>query len=315
MSDLVEIAQAAGDRPIDAVLADVHLRDAAVIGVIPQLDALNSFIRSEAHRRASVVSSLPKVVYHYKREALCELTRMQQATHRLVATSTKCRDCGGSRCYTDMNGYTHDHCWKCSSTGRVTLRFIESTIRGTTVWHTPITDAYTFIRDTSEMKEYPVLDWKVHMPGIDMTPSEVATALCDVEMVFTTRPRDIYDYHTRSLHDTYTIWIGETPRDSCLICGNTRGAPHCCHILRTGRLHWGGSVCKKCREVDDGSELRDALARLLPDSLITPAIRVWVERHPTQADPTPIYYGQPPRCTWDPRDSVPDAQPAEEIPF
>lgn len=284
MNDLVEIA--GSKAPMAEVLAEVAARRRALLGVLPELDAMNSYVRSDAHRRGSVSSSLAKVVYHYKREALRELTQLQLATHRAVSVITQCRDCGGSGCYTDYNGYTHDHCWACSSSGDVKLRFVESMIYGSYVWHTPIRDAYTFLSRAHELPEHPVDDWTVHQKGNDLTPSRVAAAMNAIEDVITRRPTWRGNWgQARTLHDSYTLWVGETSRDVCLICGSTKAAPHYGHIVRTGRLHWSGAACRVCVDASKGGEIFDVLAGLMPQAFLTPEVRAWVERHPSPPEP------------------------------
>lgn len=314
MSDLVTIANA--EAPVAQVLADVNAHREALVAVLPQLDAMNSYVRSDAHKRASYVSSLAKVVYHYKREALRDLTQMQLASHRLVSVTTKCRDCGGSRCYTDYNGYTHDHCRLCDSSGTVTLRFIESLIYGSITWHTPIRDAWSIVRDASAMPEHPVSNWTVHQKGKDLQPDDVARAMLEIESVIHKRPSpDYYNHSYRSLHETYTIWIGEAPRDTCVICSSTAGAPHCCHIVRMDRLHWGAPACRRCRDASVGAEISKVLERLLPAAFLTPAVREWVARHPSPPEPAPSPYFCAPAP---PKGEVyvrMVAQPKDDIPF
>lgn len=286
MNDLVSIAD--DPRPVDAVLAIAKARGDALGALLPRLDAMNSFVRSEAHRRHWYVCGLARVVYHYKREALRELKQLQLATHRLVSVRTKCRDCGGSGCYTDSYGHTHDHCWLCGNKGRVTLRFVESTLYGGIVWHTPERDAWHFHGSTCGTDPTPVENWTVHQVGKDLTPSQVATHMNAIEAAFTTRPRAAYQCYGGpdcSPHETYRLWIGEPSRDVCLICGNRDGAPHCGHGVSTGRLCWTAPACKKCRDEAEGAEIFDILSLLLPAEFKTPEILEWAARHPAPPEP------------------------------
>lgn len=290
MTDLVDIAQS--DSPVESVLAGAAARREEIIAVLPQLDAMNSFVRSDAHRE-SWTNGLTKVVYHYKREALRELTSMQAASHRLISIIVKCRDCGGSGRYTDGNGYTHDHCWDCANKGRVKLRFIESTLPGPITWHSPERDSWSFTRlSTAEMTEHAVADWTVHQKGNDLTPAQVAANMNAIEAVFTNRPRDAYNYQERSLHHTYTIYVGCSESDVCLICGGPSDRKYRGHLVRTGRLHWHGTACKKCDEQAHGAEIFETLSRLMPAEFLTPEVRAWAERHPAppekKLEPSPV---------------------------
>lgn len=286
MTDLVTLANDL--RAVDHVIALAKARGDALVALLPRLDAMNSFVRSEVHRRHwSFRTNIAKVVYHYKREALRELTQMQLATHRVVSVRTKCRDCGGSGYYTDSYGHTHDHCWQCRNSGRVTLRFVESTIYAGIVWHTPERDAYHFRVSTYDQEATPVENWTVHQVGKDLTPSEVAAHMNAIEELITTQPPRVYQHCGPDYlpHHTYSLWIGEPSRELCLICGNREGAPHCGHGVRTGRLTWTAPACKSCSDAAEGTEIFDVLARLMPADLLTPEIRAWSERHPALPEP------------------------------
>lgn len=279
MSDLVTVANALR-------AADALARADALIALLPRLDAMNSFVRSEVHRRRwSCRTSMPKVVYHYKREALREFTQLQLASHRLVFVRVTCRDCGGSRRYTDSYGYTHDHCWLCGSTGSVGLRFVESTLPGGIIWNTPERDDFRrgVGQEVATRVETPI----VHQVGKDLTPSEVAANMNAIESVITVQPPRVTEYYGTDYlpHHTYQLWIGESSRDTCLICGSHEGAPFHGYGARTGRLCWTGSVCLKCQAQANGVEIFDVLARLLPAELLTPEITEWAARHPAPPEP------------------------------
>lgn len=253
----------------------------ALIAILPRVNALNSFIRSEAYRRHGFMTSLAYVVYHYKREAIMAADRLGIATHRRTTVHVQCNRCGGTGRYTDRNGYTWPDCLHCTK-GTARLEFAETTLPGF-CWLSPrrTTYEFRFIR----FDELPESDqkWQVNQPGVDLTPSQVADHLCEIEAHFPKRPpvqrSDDSDY---DIANTYRIWIGETERGRCAMCGGPREQPHGMHGIFTGRLYWSASVCEVCSAQHSGAAF-ELMAARLPAELLTPEIRQWAVRHPAPA--------------------------------
>lgn len=247
--------------------------------VLPLVDALNGFIRSAAHRRY-FCCSLPYVIYHYKREAIMSGESLGLAAHRRATVNTTCHDCGGCGKYTDQYGYQHPRCRRCYSTGTAKLDFVETEL-GDFRWLTPRDKAGGFHR-VGRFDELPETEqvWQVNQPGTDLTPSQVAEHLCEIEGFFQKRPPvQRGDWHDFDIANSYRIWVGETPRGRCYMCGALMTQPHGMHGITTGRLSWSASVCRNCSDTHKGSVF-DRVASCLPDELLTPQIRRWVASHP-----------------------------------
>lgn len=148
--------------------------------VINALDHLNSFVRSNAHRDYALYSPR-NYIYLAKAwaiKAINELKLPQPFTH--VQVTVKCRDCDGTGRYVDDYGYKHDRCWKCSSTGWVRLKFIETLvdIRWKVVrWHTPVEHYPINEHKDEEHYSYHDTRWQPNQPGKDLAPWEVAKYL------------------------------------------------------------------------------------------------------------------------------------------
>lgn len=262
------------------------------MAILPRVDALNSYLRSQARRRGWSSSSLDRVVYHYKREALKAATNWRVATHRLIAAVTICRDCGGSGKYVDSYGKEWPHCRRCSSTRSVKLRFIESTLGGF-VWHTPADQSYSFmVERTWEMPEHPAVDWQVHQQGRDLDIETVADNLLAVEAHFPHKPQAYYadccgDDVRFDPHNTYTLYAGESDPSICALCAQpvvvSEGKyPHRIGVS-TGRVQWSAIICDACDTTakrSSSTSVFDAVGRRFPESLWTPALRRWAATHP-----------------------------------
>lgn len=262
-----------------------------LLAILPRIDALNSYLRSPARRRGWSGSSLDRVVYHYKREALKDATNWRIAAHRLVAAVTECRDCGGSGKYVDSYGEKWPHCRRCSSSGRVKLRFIESTLDGF-IWHTPVDHAYSFmIERTWEMPEHPAVDWHVHQVGRDLDIDTVADHLLAVEAHFPRKTPRYYAYDGCEFdpHNTYTLYAGESDPSTCVLCTGamieSEGKyPHRL-CVSTGRVQWSTTICDACYTAANATSAANvfkAAAARFPESLWTPALRHWAACHPVR---------------------------------
>lgn len=252
-----------------------------LIAIIPRVNAMNSFIRSESWRRHGIVcGGIAPVVYHYKREAILEAHRFGIASHQRTSVRTTCRDCGGSGKYTDWAGYTHPGCRRCASTGAVRLEFVETTLPGA-LWLSPREKMWALsdvqFDDLPETANY----WEINQPGTDLTPSQVADHMCEIEAFFPSRPPKHWsDYGEHDPFESYTIWVGETQRTTCHLCGDPMEEASGMHCVRTGRIWWSAAACNVCRALHGADETFKALSRRLTQEFITPEIRRWIERHP-----------------------------------
>ena len=269
------------------------------IEAVPSVDALNSWIRSDSRHLGG--NGIHHVVYHYKREALIEATRLKVASHRRVVAKAKCRDCGGTGRYCDCNGYTHDHCYRCHNSGKVSLGFVETVIsidavgalapsadlfgKASIVWHTPIDRAGAFAADRHDWPVDECGDWSPHQKGKDLTPDELACHLMLVEASFRRRPQVVYhDFGHEDPYAEYSIRIGETDPSECALCAGANDAiKHGGYGARSGRIVWTAYACEQCRHVysrHGSTYIFHLLSKRVPTHLITPAIRQWIDTHP-----------------------------------
>lgn len=273
---------------------------AALFEILPRVDALNSYVRSDSYRGAG---NLKRVIYHYKREALKAATNLQVVSHRRVAATAKCIDCGGKGRYTDYNGYTHPHCRKCSSSGKAKLLFIESTIATTLetpfqqciTWHSPERDCWDFLPvGWREWPEQSAGDWAPHQKGKDLTADALAKHLLEVEAFFPNQPRPYYWDDNDGCGTTYypfedyTIYVGDSRDLGCLLCANTDGLREWGYGVQTRRLSWTAHICEACDTRHEKSwgktstRIYAALANHFPEVWWTPALRTWDEMHPVR---------------------------------
>lgn len=252
---------------------------------IDALDHLNSFVRSNAHRDYAL-SSPRRYIYLAKSwavKAIYELKLPQSFTH--VQVTLQCRDCAGTGRYVDDYGYKHDHCWKCSSTGWVTLKFIETFVdisRKVVRWHTPI-EHYPIYEDTDEERyPYRVTHWQPNQPGKDLAPWEVAQYLNVVHGYFDFRFQQRHNIRL-SIRDgeayNYKLYVGSTDPRACSLCKAPARPIRIC--MSRHNIAWHDYTCTECdtKMRQEKRSSNDVLA--LPAFLIThPEIQRWIQFHP-----------------------------------
>ena len=259
-----------------------------LIQILHKVDHLNSWVRSDSFRHSGG-GRLDFVIYHLKSEAIKAAMAAGIASHRLIGTDVRCRDCCGSGRYVNSWGEEFSHCRMCFSTGTVHLQFIESTLAGDLVWHSPANFRLNFLRNWSHMEEHSAGDWKPHTKGRDLTVDQAALLLNEVESYFPGRSssRTVYEgrYPTGDVDDfaSYRLVIGQTDAERCNLC-ECETDDSGWHHITLGRLEWSANICKACRALH-GMGVFKLCARDVPGSLWTPAIKAWVDRHPTAVKP------------------------------
>lgn len=258
------------------------------------LDTLNSWARSDSYRRMYYYGPR-NAVYWMKNSALRLAFRLGMAEWRPIRVEVECRQCHGTGDYDDSMGYHWHHCRACDSTGRVSLRFLETTIGGRFRWHTPSMRVPWEVSDRISPPNpdnlprlrywwedaQPVDDWTPNQPGKDLTIEEHAELLCIAETTFIDRPRT--SYRVRGWDDdarvdapfNYRLYVGELPR-VCFRCGSQDVPVGGCRTSRC-TISWNVHACKAC-EADLGSAIWDAFP--YPDALLAPpSIQRWREMH------------------------------------
>lgn len=266
------------------------------------LDRLNSFVRSDAYRREFYMASPRRAVYEMKRQAILVAHVAGLAEHRRIVITAKCRDCGGSGKYVDSYGERFPWCRACSSSGTVTLRFVETTIAlpGRALrWHSPRTGFSLWPVEPQELphlkwydpatgewlpgSESPA-DWTVNEVGRDLAIWEVARDLVTAEAAFKATPyrrRDWgYSEGGCSLDPfRYPLRIGQTER-VCWKCDAPVPEDRTWVGGHVGRVEFTAACCEPCEK-----QLGAPWPTTVPPALIEhEAIREWMRLHPAAAE-------------------------------
>lgn len=230
--------------------------------VIQHIAHLNSWVRSQAHRDWGWMSGgIESAIYYYKNEMLEALAAANRATVRMIYSNVACNRCGGTGIYEgddDMDWQVA--CRACEHTGRVTLRFYETTLDNNMVFHTPYPKAgieltrlarrmHNIADDDAEryLKLYSAalhVEWQPNQIGIDRTPQQVAESLNLVE----------YMFFGSKFPTAYEIPRWTQDRDFFyykLPLGRT--APHCVYCSRSEpplRGYWCGQSNQLCVWLD-----------------------------------------------------------------
>ena len=165
--------------------------------VLAALDRLNGHARAHGCGR--------RAIYSYKTMAALALARAGEMTVRSVKVAADCLSCGGTGLWRDCLGdglVRHANCRKCARTGKVTLRFVETT-SGPRVWHHPaVGPGYDILRAAWRIKDWrfaddgrdiailddgtereqvwePAGDWQPNRPG-ERLEGEAAAALLNI---------------------------------------------------------------------------------------------------------------------------------------
>lgn len=208
--------------------------------VVNAMSRLNSFVRSESFGY-HYSQQMRYIIYGHKDQLIGAALKAGMASQRLIAVKSKCRTCHGTGMYDHWRYNGGDEgCWTCGGTGKVELKFIETTLPGGIVFHTPIhswpADALITIES----------GWKPNQRGNDLTPAELADTLNVIEVwrygdEFPRQHVMPYFEDGRSPF-YYRLYIGKV--EGCLWCGKP------CPLSErkyTKLLEWGCGICDTCR--------------------------------------------------------------------
>jgi len=151
---------------------------------IEALDKLN------AHARAADYGSTARIIpqsaiYALKKQALYVLSAAGVATHRRVFYRAKCRNCGDSGWHRRDEG-----CYTCGGSGLnpgkgyKDLCFVESTLPGGIVWHSPdlnVLELWHAAGKATGEEAAPCGDWRPLLPGLPIDAAEAVGMLNEVE--------------------------------------------------------------------------------------------------------------------------------------
>lgn len=247
------------------------------------IDKLNSWVRSNSGR-----SSPRWAIYDWKRHFIEESLRAGLVQDmRAIRLSLTCRDCGGSKRYTDSYGQTFPWCRKCGSKGSIILRFLVTNISGYT-WHTPERETWRIsnVLVPSSIWEQSTLsvDWEPNQKGRDIEVAEAAKWLNILEAEYPNVPgsHGVYDYGDwigDQDHKKYRLYLGRT-EPKCAFCGalEESGELRWYHVVRD-HVEWSACACVPCEVAHRGGE--PSIFKLFPvpgDKLQDPEIRTWLGR-------------------------------------
>jgi hypothetical protein len=273
---------------------------------VPALVKLNQWARLSSEEKGEMYYA-GAAIYAMKRTIIKRAIELGMCTSRLIAVERPCKTCKGTGMYTrvDYDGeeYSYDDCRRCDSKGRVTLRFLETTICGAR-WHTP-RPKLDFIKFTEdEWSKAETTDWTPEQPGAALGQIDLLRSLNDVERAIFGDKLIRCDgtVWPRANPYLYPLFLGEF-RD-CFVCGRDTTEPGCkywySHRIGSGWLRWKAQVCdwrsRNCDERARKWPLRwpydferrwlreDNFTPLwyhrapLPDSAYSPLVEEWLAR-------------------------------------
>jgi hypothetical protein len=224
-----------------------------LLSLIEPMAKLNSWARLPYEERSEMYEATD-TIYAFKRRIIAAAIKLGTASLRLVAVERPCKTCKGTGQYEWVNWHDEDDrhfedCRRCNDTGKVTLRFVESTIAGQR-WHTPRPkwDLGIFTPTDWEKCE-PAGDWEPERPGKSLGRIELIEALNAVERVLLP-PLVPYEHwpHSGSLAEKrprYGLHLGKIR--TCPFCGqktagmNEQYGP--CHTIYRPLLRWEQDHC------------------------------------------------------------------------
>jgi hypothetical protein len=224
------------------------------------IDQLNSWVRSKEYWEWSF--SGPKwAVYDWKIALIESALRDGIGNPSAIYLTLKCRDCGGTKQYTDSYGRTWPHCRKCSSKGVTRLEFLVTEVHGFK-WHTPRDKTWN-MRVILPEKFWDGIslstDWEPNQAGKSLETWQVAECLNLLEPIMP-KPgsHGLFDYGDwvgDSDHSKYKLFLGRSER-VCQLCGRASewnpedkeskmdGVHH--HVTRA-HVSWSAWGCKPCQ--------------------------------------------------------------------
>lgn len=217
-----------------------------ILSIMPALAKLNAWARLPIQKQLDM-SGLASQIYRWKRSAISAAMKTGLATQRIIAVERPCKACRGTGTYTWIDWNDEDHvdyqpCRRCLSTGKVILRFVESTIAGRTKFHTPRPkwDLGVFTELDFEATMPSQTDWTPEQPGLELDRVELIQSINQIESV-------ICDRGLKQLNESYSLHLGMSP--GCWICGSIN-----CRfdygIWRPIGLRWKSAICDDCDRTD-----------------------------------------------------------------
>jgi hypothetical protein len=272
--------------------------------VVGALSTLNAHARAHGCGRDAV--------YLYKILIAKMYAYAGQANARPIGMMSKCLYCDGTgKFISQYDGPTDEACRKCSRTGYVFLRFIETTIEGHG-WHHPWYSGgdavfrialdlgraeILFMPATRSLQvtkpgELPIemhfsspSDWRPNLPGEKFEGERAAELFNTVEeWVLGLRyvePNLRWDLERAQLAaQSYQLDLGRIG-EACHYCGSPERRTGQVHSVRP--FHWSVNCCEQHQRMPV-----DAWDKKVPPQAITPAVAKWAQRRGWPAPGTPV---------------------------
>lgn len=264
-----------------------------------------STLNSHARSVIGWPSDVRGVIYDYKAFAAMLNAHAGRIEARPIGLMAKCRYCDGSGRFISWDyGQTDEACRKCSRTGKVYLRFLETTVEGERwhhPWHQKGHEIYWLAqgrpkieydegsrslilrRENGARAEIPFGspgDWKPNIPGERLEVERLAELLNQVEDWLLGIGYIDSDIRWRLATaqravTSYSLDLGRIG-STCHVCGSTQVCSAFGHLVRP--FHWSRPVCEEH-------------SRLTPDKWdktrpeLDGAIARWAERRATTKVP------------------------------
>jgi len=257
---------------------------------------LDALIQLNGHARAYGCGK--RAIYAYK-TLVAGMFGAQRALlgARLLKHEATCRYCDGTTVYRDWDGYSRGVCFRCKG-GKVTLRFLETTLPNGRVWHHPFEHGGWEIASMAGLYEWDSVrgqnvyrvngveqpeewhaatDWAPNQPAVRLDPDRAAALLNLVEPWVTeiTSMAGPWRWQAESaLREMrgYRIDLGRVGA-KCWYCDSTEIV---IGLGRMGYFDWAAPVCEAHSKMP--VEMWPT-SHVLPESALTPALNEWLVRH------------------------------------
>jgi Zn ribbon nucleic-acid-binding protein len=219
-----------------------------LLSIMPPLARLNAWARLE-YKDQLDMHEMPSRIYAWKKMAIGAAMKLGMATQRIIGVERSCKACKGTGEYKWVDWNDEDHvdyqdCRRCGATGKVILRFVESTIAGQYRFHTPRPrwDLGVFTPEDFEAVQPGGTDWEPEQPGAPLERLEFIRLINQVEAIIPV-PEPRFGSSTE-----YSLHLGELP--GCWICGSI----NCRYSWDLYRmqigLRWKAGLCEACEQTD-----------------------------------------------------------------
>lgn len=213
-----------------------------ILDAIIPLFHLNQWARSGY----SDMSRATSAVYWMKNVVIREALRERLCWAKYVQVERPCKTCGGTGMFKrwlygiDEDEYIPEDCRRCTATGKVILKFLETTICGVR-WHTPRPMTVEWL-EASVWDRCESTNWEPEQPGRELSRVALFRLLNEAERaVFGTRTIIPIWSHAMG----YLLHFGTVT--TCFVCGNEPLVVYFPEVYRPS-MQWFQAICECCRD-------------------------------------------------------------------